>query len=583
MDPKGTGADNPDGGGGADGGQTGGAGGVAGNTCFPGSKVCPDEKGEPVCLSDNTPDKGCGASSCEPCLLPNATAKCAQDGSCAIDKCDDGFEDCDQNPVTGCETNLVFDPTHCGSCGNDCIATRGNNWICEAGQCAVTDCVPPTTGNCDQNKQNGCEVDLQTDPQNCGFCTNSCNAANANTGCSAGKCQITSCKSPYDDCDGTFANGCEIKLSEDPSNCGSCKKKCDSTHGSAGCVSGGCVIVCGAPWDNCDNNPDNGCEINLDTDVNHCGKCSTQCNPQNVVTKQCKLGKCDYDKCAPGYGDCDNNRANGCEVNLNTDTNHCGSCTNPCNPPSGGSSVCNNGTCGFDCTGGLLKCGASCVDSKTDESNCGSCSNVCSTSVQNANPECQNGSCGFVCVSSYTKCGVSCFNLSSDPAHCGNCTKNCPGPTAGTGSPSCSSGTCGISCSSPTTTKCGTACVNIQTDENNCGGCTITCPDPTNGTGVCTNGSCGITCTSPYSPCSGACVNLGTDPQNCGACSKVCGAHEECTGSCTCIAGYTPCNGTCVDLTSDPSNCGTCGKICSSGQTCQSSSCKGGPSDAGTD
>ncbi|MCA9598400.1 MAG: hypothetical protein KC776_34040 [Myxococcales bacterium] len=582
VDPKGTGADKQDGGGGTAGG-TGGAGGVAGDTCFPGAKVCPDPSGKPICLQDNTPDKGCGASSCEPCQLAHASAKCAIDGSCVIDQCETGYEDCDGVPATGCETDTQNNPTQCGSCGNDCIATHGNNWKCNAGQCEVTDCVPPTTGDCDGNKQNGCEVDLETDPQNCGFCTNSCAAANANTTCATGNCTITSCQSPYDNCDGIINNGCETKLSEDPSHCGACNKKCNGTNGIPGCLLSVCVILCVAPYDNCDGNTDNGCESNLLTDVNHCGKCTTQCNPQHVMNALCKNGGCDYDSCQTGYGDCDGNRANGCETNLNTDTNHCGTCTNACNPPSGGSSVCNNGTCGFDCTGGLLKCGAGCVDSNTDEGNCGSCGNVCTTNVQNASPECQSGSCGFLCNTSYTKCGSQCFRLSTDPNHCGSCTKVCPGPTAGTGTATCSSSVCGINCTSPTPTKCGTTCVDTTSDKNNCGGCGIVCPVPANGAAVCSGSSCGITCNSGLTGCNGACVDLTSDDQNCGSCNTVCGANEHCDNGCVCDAGYTDCNGTCFNLQTDKNHCGNCSKVCAPGQSCVGGTCMGGSADAGAD
>jgi hypothetical protein len=43
------------------------------------------------------------------------------------------------------------------------------------------------------------------------------------------------------------------------------------------------------------------------------------------------------------FGDCDNNTYNGCEVNLNTDAAHCGSCATPAAPFANAAPACVNG------------------------------------------------------------------------------------------------------------------------------------------------------------------------------------------------------------------------------------------------
>jgi hypothetical protein len=58
---------------------------------------------------------------------------------------------------------------------------------------------------------------------------------------------------------------------------------------------------------------------------------------------------CVFDKCNPGFGDCNNNTADGCEASLNGDANNCSACGNKCpmNTPN-----CVNGVCGnVDLTG----------------------------------------------------------------------------------------------------------------------------------------------------------------------------------------------------------------------------------------
>jgi hypothetical protein len=64
--------------------------------------------------------------------------------------------------------------------------------------------------DCDGNPANGCEVNTNTDSNNCGGCGKSCAAANANTDCASGACEILSCVSGFNDCDKNPANGCEV-------------------------------------------------------------------------------------------------------------------------------------------------------------------------------------------------------------------------------------------------------------------------------------------------------------------------------------------------------------------------------------
>lgn len=84
------------------------------------------------------------------------------DGACA---CVEGNGDCDGAPENGCETDLQSDPEHCGSCAA----------VCDHGDCVGGECMcQPGFFDCDQLDGNGCEAELASDSVNCGACGYDC-------------------------------------------------------------------------------------------------------------------------------------------------------------------------------------------------------------------------------------------------------------------------------------------------------------------------------------------------------------------------------------------------------------------------
>jgi hypothetical protein len=71
--------------------------------------------------------------------------------------------------------------------------------------------------------------------------------------------------------------------------------------------------------------PDNGCEVDLRTDKNHCGMCTTKCEDGPTVASQCVARQCVL-ACPATKGDCNHDPDDDCEIDLTTDMLNCGRC-----------------------------------------------------------------------------------------------------------------------------------------------------------------------------------------------------------------------------------------------------------------
>jgi len=106
------------------------SGGTCGLECASGFGDCDDEAGNGCERQLNTvTDCGACGNACDPA---HATAGC-DTGSCRISACDTGWGDCDTSPGSGCETDLLSERTHCGSCGNRCSGGQCCNGVCMMG------------------------------------------------------------------------------------------------------------------------------------------------------------------------------------------------------------------------------------------------------------------------------------------------------------------------------------------------------------------------------------------------------------------------------------------------------------------
>lgn len=270
------------------------------------------------------------------CSVTNGTPSC-NTGSCAIASCTTGYDDCDRKPANGCETSLHTLPD-CGACGSTCTLANGIE-SCATGSCKLVGC-DGGYDDCNDQATTGCESPVAADANNCGGCGKACSVANGTPGCSGGKCTVGDCDKGREDCDLDPSNGCETDLTT-LADCGECGNDCAVESGIAACDQGHCAVAgCATGFDDCDGQYADGCEVDLTT-LAHCGTCDTVCAVANG-TPTCQTGSCEVRACDIGYDDCDGLADTGCEVHLSTNATHCGQCGRDC---AAAGATCNTGMC----------------------------------------------------------------------------------------------------------------------------------------------------------------------------------------------------------------------------------------------
>ena len=275
-------------------------GGICAN-CPAGMEQC-----DGACVDTSSSVQHCGGCGNACPHSGHGDAECAA-GECEVE-CDPGWADCDGNGY--CESRLTLDG-NCGACGVTCPSGQ----TCESGTC--TPCQQGTT-YC-----SGACVDTTAHPDHCGGCGLSCpHLANTNIYCVAGVCSH-SCFSGCVDCDEDMATGCEVRVTTDRKNCGTCGVQCGDDEI---CSSGTCQ-ACAADQTRCGNN----CKNTLSDKMN-CGGCGVNCvtSAPNGVSV-CQAGVCSIE-CKTSYLDCDGNPLTGCETKNGHD--NCGACSVVCSSDS---------------------------------------------------------------------------------------------------------------------------------------------------------------------------------------------------------------------------------------------------------
>lgn len=573
----------------------------------------------------------CGAV-CDPA---NAVQGKCQSGVCLIDfengGCVDPFDDCDNDPVNGCEVNLNTSAAHCGSCGAACSSANGAR-SCAAGNCAIT--CNDGYANCDGDaRSNGCEINTNADTKHCGECDDACptGASNQSPFCVSASCGLTTCAAGLGDCDG---NGTCTDSLTSITNCGACGNSCSAANGTATCMNpgsgyqcriGACTTGGGKEWKDCDGNYFNGCEVDVQSSVNRCGGClpgdsnagsGVDCNALrnnaslNISAITCTAGGCRITGCNGSYADCDGNPANGCEVDTSSSTGRCGGCLpTDANPGAGAgvncsalwpnaNAICSGSVCQFttchtnygNCANGLTDGCES--DLRSTTAHCGACNLACTQPTGTSSNTCSASSCMPTCASpssQWENCDANgangCENKLTNASHCGACGTVCQ-TNGGTSANVCSSGTCSPTCATNFLSCDGNpnnGCeVNRMTNASHCGACGTACQTNVGtSSNVCSSGTCSPTCATNYlncdsNPVNGCEVNRTNNVNHCGACNRRCGGAAQTnvnTASCSSSTCNVTCTGGLCPDASDPerkctASLGTTQNCTSCGQVC---------------
>lgn len=420
-------------------------------------KDCIDMDGDGFGIPDHNsecPNEGDDCNDNDPNVHPDAIPYCNNEDTTCRGRADYEFTT---------EDGVYHTVSHCGGCGIDCYGNQVNAASCAVdggvASCVIGEC-EEGFADCDGLASTGCEADLRSS-SSCGSCGIVCGGTGTTT--QSSECMLQNdgeyacdivCEEHWSDCDGDPSNGCEtnLRLTE---NCGMCGNDCSDQFPNAigRCDGrGGCVIeACLEGFSDCDGDPSNGCEVDL-SDTQNCGACGVVCGDANTVTATCVEGATPEENtcsllCQAGFNDCNGLSADGCEVDIRTDSNHCGDCGVSCGlanasshcEPLGNFGVCVFDGCeeGFaDCSGALDDAGdifipnpniAGCLEPLIDnDAHCGACGNDCR--VLEGEWLCDETTCrANTCPAGALDCALDglCTSDASAPETCGGCNNDC--------------------------------------------------------------------------------------------------------------------------------------------------------------
>ena len=285
------------------------------------------------------------------------------------------YEDCSKKPGTKCVDGVcTFNcPTGQQVCGTHCLNfTELNIDKCNNGTLV---CLKDFE-NVDGKVENGCEVNLKTDSNNCGIKGKKCE----NGYCNNGTCQTTNCPQNELPCG---ENGACENVVNNVNHCGYCGNTCSGT--TSVCSNRKCVECV-------DDGQCSGDKKRCNNLSGICQECliSDHCEIQNSLYVSCEVGSCNLIACKSGFHKSEDGKS--CAEDS---PKACGSTISDCTEIANSNEVaCNAGNCEVKTCSGDNHVSAdkkSCVQNSKEA--CGSATNDCTTIANSNEVACNAGNC----------------------------------------------------------------------------------------------------------------------------------------------------------------------------------------------
>ena len=285
------------------------------------------------------------------------------------------YEDCSKKPGTKCVDGVCTYncPTGQQVCGTHCLNfTELNIDKCNNGTLV---CLKDFE-NVDGKVENGCEVNLKTDSNNCGIKGKKCE----NGYCNNGTCQTTNCPQNELPCG---ENGACENVVNNVNHCGYCGNTCSGT--TSVCSNRKCVECV-------DDGQCSGDKTRCNNLSGICQECliSDHCEIQNSLYVSCEVGSCNLIACKSGFHKSEDGKS--CDEDS---PKACGSTISDCTEIANSNEVaCNAGNCEVkSCTDDnhVSADKKSCVQNSKEA--CGSATNDCTTIANSNEVACNEGNC----------------------------------------------------------------------------------------------------------------------------------------------------------------------------------------------
>lgn len=288
------------------------AAGACGFACDVGFEDCNARAADGCEVSTQTDSSNCGTCG-NACSFPRASASCVT-GECRLGACTASFEDCNAMDADGCEVDTDVDPASCGGCGTACALDHASS-TCAGGSCIVDAC-DLGFDDCNGMDADGCEADLAS-PTTCGDCATSCGAglscADGMCACPTGcTCSNTNCRTGGSACSCNTGCTCDFECSA------SCTVTCNGTCTAATTTMGrdvtytcntGAMCTFGARDGNNVNitcNAGSTCVIDC-TNANNCDRTRCQGTGVSCQVNCTDANNCDFDSCDGMQASCPGN------------------------------------------------------------------------------------------------------------------------------------------------------------------------------------------------------------------------------------------------------------------------------------